>query len=43
MINSITVKNFMAHSELSIKDIPEINIIKNVNMHTKTYSGLNFN
>jgi AAA15 family ATPase/GTPase len=36
MINSITIKNFMAHSDLSIKDIPEINIIIGKNDTGKT-------
>lgn len=36
MISSITIKNFMAHSELSIKDIPTINIIIGKNDTGKT-------
>jgi len=27
MITSVTMKNFMAHSNLSLKDIPKINVI----------------
>ena len=36
MISSITIKNFMAHSELSIKDIPSINVIIGKNDTGKT-------
>ena len=36
MINSITIKNFMAHSDLTIKDIPEINVIIGKNDTGKT-------
>lgn len=36
MINSITIKNFMAHSDLSLKDIPEINVIIGKNDTGKT-------
>jgi AAA15 family ATPase/GTPase len=36
MINSITIKNFMAHSDLSMKDIPEINVIIGKNDTGKT-------
>ncbi len=36
MINSITIKNFMAHSELSLKDIPAINVIIGKNDTGKT-------
>jgi AAA15 family ATPase/GTPase len=36
MINSITIKNFMAHSDLSMKDIPELNLIIGKNDTGKT-------
>jgi AAA15 family ATPase/GTPase len=36
MIQSITIKNFMAHSDLVIKDIPEINMIIGKNDTGKT-------
>lgn len=36
MINSITIKNFMAHSNLTIKDLPEINVIIGKNDTGKT-------
>jgi AAA15 family ATPase/GTPase len=36
MINSIAIKNFMSHSDLSIKDIPEINVIIGKNDTGKT-------
>jgi AAA15 family ATPase/GTPase len=36
MISSITIKNFMAHSELSIKEIPSINVIIGKNDTGKT-------
>lgn len=36
MISSITIKNFMAHSELSLKDIPSINVIIGKNDTGKT-------
>jgi AAA15 family ATPase/GTPase len=36
MINAITIKNFMAHTELSIKNIPEINVIIGKNDTGKT-------
>jgi AAA15 family ATPase/GTPase len=36
MISSITIKNFMAHSELTIKEIPSINIIIGKNDTGKT-------
>lgn len=36
MIHSITIKNFMAHSELSVKDIPSINVIIGKNDTGKT-------
>jgi AAA15 family ATPase/GTPase len=36
MINSIIVKNFMVHSDLNIKDIPEINVIIGKNDTGKT-------
>ena len=36
MIESITIKNFMAHSDLSIKDLPEINVIIGKNDTGKT-------
>ena len=36
MINSVTIKNFMAHSELSIKEIPLINVIIGKNDTGKT-------
>ena len=36
MIKSITIKNFMSHSDLSIKDIPKINVIIGKNDTGKT-------
>ena len=36
MIKSVSIKNFMAHSELSLKNIPEINIIIGKNDTGKT-------
>lgn len=36
MIRSVTIKNFMAHSELSVKDIPSINVIIGKNDTGKT-------
>ena len=36
MIDSITIKNFMAHSDLSLKDLPEINVIIGKNDTGKT-------
>lgn len=36
MIESITIKNFMAHSDLSIKKLPEINVIIGKNDTGKT-------
>jgi AAA15 family ATPase/GTPase len=36
MIESITIKNFMAHSDFSIKDLPEINVIIGKNDTGKT-------
>lgn len=36
MIHSITIKNFMSHSDLSIKEIPEINVIIGKNDTGKT-------
>ncbi len=36
MIKEITIKNFMAHSELNLKDIPEINVIIGKNDTGKT-------
>lgn len=36
MIQSITIKNFMAHSDLSLQDIPEINVIIGKNDTGKT-------
>ena len=36
MINSVTIKNFMAHSHLSIRDIPQINLIIGKNDTGKT-------
>ena len=36
MIGSVTIKNFMAHSELSLNDIPSINVIIGKNDTGKT-------
>jgi len=36
MISSVTIKNFMAHSDLSLKDIPSINLIIGKNDTGKT-------
>ncbi len=36
MIHSITIKNFMAHSDISFKEIPEINVIIGKNDTGKT-------
>ena len=36
MISSVTIKNFMAHSELSLKNIPSINLIIGKNDTGKT-------